>query len=115
MESGEYDSQTGYSIKDLKSKYLQREYELQEYEKDTIEGVREQLENGFYDDRGVVLEHSRILRNLLEKLQAIYSAEEKAGLVNWQLRAKIDELRQICSRLMELLGFVPKFRIFRSM
>lgn len=115
MEPEEYDSLTGYALKDLKSKYLQREYELQPHEEDTIEGVKEQLESGFYDDRSVVIEHSRILKALLEKLQTIYSAEEKAGLVNWQLRAKIAELRQISVRLTRQLGIVPKFKVFRSM
>jgi hypothetical protein len=111
----EYDPQTGLAIRDQKSKYFQKEYELQPYEKDTIESVEEHLDNGFYDDKNVVLEHFEILNSLLKKFEGIYFSEQKAGLANWSLRAKIDELQNLCSRLRALSETVPRVKVYRSM
>jgi hypothetical protein len=112
--SESYDLETGFDIGTLDT-YVQRQYELQQYEKDTIDAVKEHLENRFYDDRNVLLDHYRILTNLLEKLQGIKESEIKTGLPNWQLAARIEEIKRLCSRLAVLIDFMPKIRVYRSM
>jgi hypothetical protein len=112
MESENHDMDTGNSFKE--GKYSQKEYQIQKYEEDTIETVKANLENGFYDDKEIVLDHARILGEILDKFQAIYQAEERAGLANYPLKERINELGWLCQTLAKLIETVPRLRFLRS-
>jgi hypothetical protein len=115
MSLEEYDAEFGYSIRELGQKYSLKAYELQPHERDTILEVTKGLENGSYEDYGTVLEHLGILNSLLKRIGLIALSEERTGLVNWELKSSIEEVKVLCSKLTKLSASLPRIKVYGGM
>ena len=115
MASDEYEVEFGYSLNEFEKKYGMKTYIIQQHEANTIDEIRLHLDNKLYRDHGTVSAHLKALNLLLKRMGLIAFGEERAGMVNWQLKSRIKEVEDLCNQLMQLSTELPTIRLYRSM
>jgi hypothetical protein len=109
----EYDTEFGYSLRGLGDRYSLKAYELRPHEIATINEVKKCIKKNVYNETSTVLEHLSALNSLLKKMELIALSEERAGLVNWELKSSIDEVRALCDNLIKISASLPLFKLYR--
>jgi hypothetical protein len=82
---------------------VHREYELEFYDRDSIDEVKRMLELGRYTDRDMLRDHMEYVENLLEKLSRISMEEKRAGTMNLSLDRDIQHVRALYAQMSMLL------------
>ena len=77
-------------------------YEMEYYDKDSINEIKKMIANNLYQDANTIQEHLLFLEHLAGKLQQALSAEQGRGESAWNLRKNIDEVKNIFNVLSSL-------------
>jgi|GEM_PF-3593105 len=91
----------GYPVEEVKQRYGKEPYRLQDHEHGSIDDIRRCMEKGRYDRDTEALEESIVyLQSLVKKLSMTAMAEQNEGIMNIDLRSKIDEVKAMYAKLM---------------
>ncbi len=94
----------GYPIDELGNRYHREAYRLQEYEHKALEDIRICYEKGKLSRNQEMCEENILyVQSLIKKLSLVMASEQHDGIMNTELRSKIDEIKVLYSRLMSLL------------
>lgn len=91
----------GYPVEEVKQRYGKEPYRLQDHEHNSISDIKQCMEKGRYDKDTEALEESIIyLQSLVKKLSMTAMAEQNEGIMNIDLRSKIEEVKAMYAKLM---------------
>lgn len=91
----------GYPVEEVKQRYGKEPYRLQDHEHGSINDIRLCTEKGTYDKDAEALEESIMyLQSLVKKLSMTAMAEQNEGIMNIDLRSKIEEVKALYAKLM---------------
>lgn len=90
----------GYPVSEVKTRYGLKPYQLEEYEKRSIEEVKAMLsrKNG-YRDTETIEQHLVYLQSMAKKLSLLMSSEEREGIMNLEMRRCLDDIKSCCTSL----------------
>lgn len=91
----------GYPVEEVKQRYGKEPYKLQDHEQKSIDDIKRCSEKSVYDKDSEALEESIMyLQSLVKKLSLIAMAEQNEGIMNIDLRGKIEEVKALYAKLM---------------
>ncbi|MBI2575466.1 hypothetical protein HYV82_06300 [Candidatus Woesearchaeota archaeon] len=91
----------GYPVEEVKQRYGKEPYRLQDHEQKSIDDVKRCTEKGMYEKDTEALEESIVyLQSLVKKLSMTAMAEQNEGIMNVDLRSKIEEVKALYAKLM---------------
>jgi len=91
---------------DVYYKEAGKDYELESYDRQSLDEIRKLLKNGKYKDPVLLRDHMEMVENLIQRLMMIIQDEEKESIANLSLKrdfAKIKDLYEQMSRLLDQL------------
>lgn len=95
---GFYDDTTGQYIPD---KDVGKEYELEEFDRKSIEDIRKRLRQGKFRSRDDMMASIEFLENLNKKLFQAIKEEDAAGNDNWTLKMARDDVVKLFTELRQ--------------
>ncbi len=95
----DYDSEFGYSLNELGRSYGRKAYKVPDYDLDSLNEIEQCMLNDRYGDRFQCFEHLRYLENLEKQLSLIALAEEREGIMNWELREVLGKVKALSAHL----------------
>ncbi len=98
----------GYPVEEVRQRYCRVAYRLQDYEQKACDEIRQMLERGRFRNPDVIEENILFLQSLVKKLTLVLSSEQNEGILNSELRTRIEEIKALYSRLMAQLEFEEK-------
>ena len=110
----DYDTEFGYSFSDLRKGYSKRAYEVPDYDVHSLEEIGRCIAAGRYGERGECLEHSRYLEDLQKRFSMIALAEEREGIMNWELREVIEKVRLLIKQLAGIAEKLPAAVVYKG-
>lgn len=91
----------GYPVEEVKQRYGKEPYRMQDHEQKSIDDIRRCSEKSIYDKDSEALEECIMyLQSLVKKLSMIAMAEQNEGIMNIELRAKIEDVKALYAKLM---------------
>ncbi|MBI2133902.1 hypothetical protein HYU11_04425 [Candidatus Woesearchaeota archaeon] len=91
----------GYPVEEVKQRYDKDPYRLQQHEMLAIQDIRQSMEKGRFDNNPEMIdENATYLQSLVKKLTMVAMTEQNEGLMNAELRTKIEEIKGLYSKLM---------------
>ncbi len=91
----------GYPVEEVKQRYGKDSYKLQLYEIQAINDIIQNFQKGKFDNNPEMLEENMIyLQSLIKKLSMVAMTEQNEGIMNVELRTKIEEIKGLYSKLM---------------
>ncbi|MCP3683960.1 MAG: hypothetical protein GY861_14860 [bacterium] len=95
----------GFSSEELKRMHeASGFYKLQYHEVRSLNEIKSSLDHMAYTNPKIIKEHLAYLESLSGKINSILVREEREGIMNWGLRHRSDELRQLMSKLTGVLN-----------
>lgn len=114
MALEDYDAEFGYSLSDVTKSYGKKAYEVPDYEMHSISEIEGCIEASRYTERSKCLEHLNYLEELHKRLSMIAFAEEREGMLNWELRGILEKVRKLSLRLTQLSEHLPLVVVYKS-
>lgn len=114
MAFEDYDTEFGYSLTELRNSYGRKAYEVPDYEMRSLEEIEMLLDGGKYAERGECSEHLKYLEDVQKRLSMIALAEEREGIMNWELREVLERTRRTFVRLSALYGQLPVIVVYKA-
>ncbi len=109
----DYDSEFGYSFSDLRRDYSRKAYAVPDYDAHSLEEIELSLATSKYAERGECLEHSKFLEDLQKRLSMIALAEEREGIMNWELREVLEKVRVLTRQLAAMMERLPEVVVYK--
>ena len=110
----DYDVEFGYSFSDLRRGYSRKAYEMPDYYLHSLEEIELCLATRKYAERGECLEHSKYLEDMQKRLSMIALAEEREGMMNWELREVIEKVRLLIKQLAAVAEKLPVVVVYKG-
>lgn len=110
----DYDVEFGYSFSDLRRGYSRKAYAVPDYDAHSLEEIELCLAARKYAERGECLEHSKYLEELQKRLSMIALAEEREGIMNWELREVLEKVRRLIKQLAEAMERLPSIVVYKG-
>lgn len=114
MAFEDYDAEFGYSLSELRNSYGRKAYEVPDYEMRSLEEIEMLLDRGKYAEREGCSEHLKYLEDVQKRLSMIALAEEREGIMNWELREVLERIRRTFMRLSALYGQLPAIVVYKA-
>lgn len=114
MAVDDYDVEFGYSLNELTDNYSKKAYVLSGYELHSLEEIERCLAERKYIDRSECVEHERYLENMQKRLSMILLAEERAGIMNWELREFLKRARNLAAQMGAVAKQLPEIADYRE-
>lgn len=99
MAFDDYDEEFGYSLNELTSSYSKRAYAVSEHELHSLDEIEHCIMARKYTERSECREHEKYLEDLQKRLTMILLAEEREGIMNWELREFLKRARSLAAEL----------------
>ena len=112
MAFEDYDVEFGYSISDM-ARGSRKAYEISDYEVESIEAIERLADQDGYSERSECLEHLHFVERLYKHLSVISLAEEREGIMNWELRGFLKRLEGLSFRLSRRADALPEVVVYR--
>jgi hypothetical protein len=110
IDPTQQDRQSGLSEDYLKSVSLSQlrdraytPYDLEKYERDSLEEIRKSLKKGAYKTKNDVQDSLMFVEKLANKMNIAVVNEKKENKTTWELEADLSDLRKIFEQLEQLL------------
>ncbi|MBI2580855.1 hypothetical protein HYV85_03525 [Candidatus Woesearchaeota archaeon] len=110
----DYDTEFGYSFSDLRRDYSRKAYAVPDYDAHSLEEIELSLATSKYAERGECLEHSKFLEDLQKRLSMIALAEEREGIMNWELREVLEKVRRLTRQLAAVMEKLPEVVVYKT-
>jgi hypothetical protein len=81
----------------------EKDYELEQMDKDSIAEIRKLLKEGKYKDPAYLRDHIEYLEDLIQKLTRVFQEERKRGKMNLTLEHDIAKVKELFDQLARLL------------
>ena len=107
MAFEDYDQEFGYSISDLSRNYSKKAYNVPDYDINSLEEIERYIKGGKYAEKSECDDHIRYLEGLQKGLAMIRVAEERDGIMNWELREVLDRVRKLIIQLSSEASHLP--------
>ena len=98
----DYDTEFGYSFSDMRLGYSRKAYEVPHYDLRSLEEIELCLASHKYGEREECLEHAKYLEDLQKRLSMFALAEEREGVMNWELREVLEKVRLLSDQIRQL-------------
>jgi hypothetical protein len=79
-------------------------YELEYYDRQSLQEIRNMILQGAYNDLDTISEHLLFLEHLVDKLQQVVANEQSAGVSTSMLRNNMTEIKSLHEILQSMLG-----------
>ncbi|MBI2144372.1 hypothetical protein HYU17_04460 [Candidatus Woesearchaeota archaeon] len=113
MAFEDYDVEYGYSLSDLRRSYSKKAYALPDYEARSLAEIEHSMDAGSYNERSECMDHLAYLEDLQKKLSFIAMAEEREGIMNWELREVLGVIKKLAARLSSLSEQMPTVIVYK--
>ena len=110
----DYDTEFGYSFSDLRRGYSRKAYEMPDYDSHSMEEIEQCLATRKYSEREKCLEHEKYLEDMQKRLSMIALAEEREGLMNWELREVLEKVRMLIRQLAAVMEKLPAVVVYKG-
>ncbi len=114
MAVDDYDAEFGYSLGDLVRSYNKKAYAVPDYEIRSLDEIEHRMKAGKYEERSECVEHERYLEDLQKRLAMILLAEEREGMMNWELREFLQRVRKLAAELGTAAGHIPEVAMYKE-
>lgn len=114
MALEDYDEEFGYSLSDMTRGYSRRAYALSEYEHRSLDEIERCIREGTYAERSGCVEHAKYLEDLQKRLSMILFAEEREGIMNWELREFLQRVRKLAAELSVAAERLPSVVVYKE-
>ena len=114
MATDDYDDEFGYSLGDLTRNYNKRAYAVPDYETHSVDEIEHRVVAGKYAERPECVEHEKYLEDLHKRLTMILLAEEREGIMNWELREFLQRVRKLAEELGTVAGRLPDMVVYKE-
>jgi hypothetical protein len=104
MTMSGYEKILGVAFSNTMSNFSRKAYEISEHELDSLREISLYLRTGRYREKSQCYEHLKYLEDTQKRFNIITLAEEREGIMNWQLR----EIIRKVGKLSTLLSGVAK-------
>ena len=98
MAFEDYDSE-GYPISELSRNHSRKAYSVPDYDIRSLDEIEHCLNKSKYSERFTCAEHIAYLENLQKGLSMIRVAEEREGIMNWEIREVLERVKKLIIRL----------------
>jgi len=78
-------------------------YDLEKYERDSLEEIRKSLKKGSYKTKTDVQDSLSFVENLANKMNVAMNNERRDNKTTWELESDLGDLRKIFDQLNQLL------------
>ena len=78
-------------------------YDLEKYERDSLEEIRKGLKNGVYKTKEDIQDSLNFIEKLANKMNIAIVNEKKENKTTWELEADLSDVRKIFDQLDKLL------------
>ncbi len=112
MAFDDYD-QDGYPMSEFSRNFSRKAYGVPEYDIRSLDDIGRCIREGRYTERLECEDHIRHLEGLQKSLSMISVAEEREGIMNWELREVIDRVRKLLLQLSSLANGLPAVLVYR--
>jgi hypothetical protein len=79
-------------------------YELEQYERDSIEDIKRMLKKKKYRDKALVQESLEFIEKLANKMNVAINNEKKENKTTWELEADLADVKKLFDQLNTLLN-----------
>ena len=114
MALEDYDAEFGYSLSDFTKRYGRKAYEVPDYELRSVAEIERCAETHNYSEKSECLEHLKYLEELHKRLSMITFAEEREGMLNWELKEILEKVRKISLQLTQLSENLPVVVVYKE-
>ena len=114
MALEDYDAEFGYSLSDFTKSYGRKAYEVPDYELRSVAEIERCAETHNYSEKSECLEHLKYLEELHKRLSMITFAEEREGMLNWELKEILEKVRKISLQLTQLSEHLPVVVVYKE-
>lgn len=77
-------------------------YELEKYDRESLEEIKKFLNAKKYTDRKTIMEHLDYLEELANKVQHAIAEEKKDGDVTWELEKDLVEIKALFDKVTDI-------------
>ena len=113
MAFEEYDSD-GYPISELSRNHSRKAYSVPDYDVRSLDEIEHYPGRRKYAERSECAEHITYLENLQKGLSMIRVAEEREGIMNWEIREVLDRVKELIIRLSATAESLPGVRVYQK-
>ena len=78
-------------------------YEVEKFERDSLEEIRKCLKKGLYKDKAAVQDSLEFLEKLANKMNVAITNEKKDSKTTWELETDLTDLKKMFAQLEALL------------
>ncbi len=111
----DYDVEFGYSFSDLRRGYSRKAYEVPDYDLRSLEEIELRLASPShkYSERVECLEHLKYLEDMQKRLSMIALAEEREGVMNWELRGILERVKVLTRQIAAMMERLPEVVVYK--
>ena len=77
-------------------------YEIEKYDRESLEEIKKFLKAKKYADRKTIMEHLGYLEDLANKVQHAIAEEKKDGDVTWELEKDLVEIKELFDKVTDI-------------
>ena len=114
MAADDYDVEFGYSLGDLARSHNKRAYEVPDYELHSLDEIEHRMRAGRYAERSECVEHEKYIEDVQKRLTMILLAEEREGIMNWELREFLQRARKLAAELGTVAVHLPEIAVYNE-
>ncbi len=114
MAVDDYDEEFGYSLSELTRSHSRKAYALSEYELRGIGEIEHRIMARKYKEKSECVEHENYLAGLQKRLTMILLAEEREGIMNWELREFLKSVRRLSAELSAVAEGLPSRVVYKE-
>lgn len=114
MAVDDYDEEFGYSLSELTRSYSRKAYAVSDYELHSLGEIERCIMARKYTEKSECVEHENYLAGLQKRLTMILLAEEREGIMNWELREFLKSVRRLSAELSAVAEGLPSLVVYKE-
>lgn len=114
MAVDDYDEEFGYSLSELTGSHSRKAYVVSDYELRSLEEIERCIKARNYKEKSECAEHENYLAGLQKRLTMILLAEEREGIMNWELREFLQRVRRLAAELSAVAESLPSVVVYKE-
>lgn len=114
MVFDDYDEEFGYSLNELTDSYSRKAYAVSDYELRSLGEIEHCIVARKYTEKSECVEHEKYLADLQKRLTMILLAEEREGIMNWELREFLQSIRKLAAELSAVAENFPSVVVYKE-
>ncbi len=115
MAFEDYDEEFGYSLSEMTGNYSKRAYAVSEHELHSLDEIEHCIMARKYTERSECVEHEKFIEDLQKRLTMILLAEEREGIMNWELREFLKRTRNLAAELGATAERLQPIAVYKEM